>query len=311
MIARRTVRGLLQMALLGFVLWYVRAHWSEYEHVFQQAHPQWAPVLQATFLVIIAYVALIQTWRQVVVAWGERLTFKDAMRIWFVSNLGKYVPGKVWSIAAMGTLAQEVGISPMAAVGSSVVVQLVNLVTGFGVFFIAGARAMEVPLAAAVAVVLLGGTLAVSPWLLPVMVRTVNRLTGRQVRVPMLPPRAIWWAGVGTTTAWVLYGLAFQFFAAGISAGEAGGSAGDWTAVFIGPYLLGFIAVFSPGGIGVREFAMAEALQRTGLAVGALSALLVLASRVWLTLLEIVPGVFFLLVGPSHRSRSPSDPSGR
>ncbi|MHB0963801.1 MAG: hypothetical protein ACYC5V_11395, partial [Gemmatimonadaceae bacterium] len=84
------------------------------------------------------------------------------------------------------------------------------------------------------------------------------------------------------------------------------GTLGDWTAIFIGPYLVGFIAIFAPGGIGVREVAMAEALQRTGLAVGAVAALLVVSSRVWLTILEIIPGVLFLLVRPSRRSASSS-----
>jgi len=89
------------------------------------------------------------------------------MRIWFVSNLGKYVPGKIWAIAAMGTLAQEQGISPAAAMGSSVVVQLVNLVTGFGVFFIAGAHVMDVPAGALAGVVGLGVVLSGAPWLVP------------------------------------------------------------------------------------------------------------------------------------------------
>jgi hypothetical protein len=304
---RRVIRVALQLALLGFVIWYVRAHWSEYEHLFQQARPAWRMLAGSCFLVCLAYLVLIQTWRQVVEAWGERLSFGDAMRIWFVSNLGKYVPGKIWAIAAMGTLAQEQGVSPVAAVGSSLVVQLVNLVTGFAIFFIAGAQAVDVPVAALAGVVVLAGALAVAPSLLPPTVQLVNRLSGRQFGVPHLPRRAIWWAGAGTALAWVLYGLAFQFFAIGMSAGAVGGSLGDWTAVFIGPYLIGFIAVFAPGGIGVREVAMAEALQRTGLAVGALAALLVAASRVWLTILEIIPGVLFLLIRPSRRSDSSSD----
>lgn len=305
--ARRLVRHALQLALLGFVFWYVRAHWDEYARVFQQSSPEWKALAASCFFVCVAYVVLIQTWRQVVEAWGERLTFSSAMRIWFVSNLGKYVPGKVWSIAAMGTLAQEQGISPVAAVGSSVVVQLVNLVTGFGVFFIAGAQAVDVPLGALAGVVALAAALAVSPSLVPPAVRLVNRLSGRQLSIPRLPRRAIWWAGAGTALAWLLYGIAFQLFAMGMSGSTIGGSLGDWTAVFIGPYLLGFIAVFSPGGIGVREVAMAEALQRTGLAVGAMSALLVASSRVWLTVLEIIPGVLFLLVRPLDRSVSSSD----
>ena len=206
----------------------------------------------------------------------------------------------------MGTLAQEQGISPAAAMGSSVVVQLVNLVTGFGVFFIAGAHVIDVPAGAMAGVIALGVVLFGAPWLVPVGVRWLNALTGRQVALPHLPPRALWWAAAGTALAWVLYGVAFQLFAAGMMDGHAPGTLGDWTAIFIGPYLLGFIAVFAPGGAGVRELFMAEALQRTGLAVGAVAALLVVSSRVWLTILEIIPGVLFLLVSPSRRSASSS-----
>ncbi len=303
---RRVVRTVLQLALLLFLGGYLYINWDDYEHAFAQSSPDWGLLTLSSLLVLVAYAVLIQTWRQVVVAWGGRLPFSDAMRIWFVSNLGKYVPGKVWAIAAMGTLAQERGISPAAAMGSSVVVQLVNLVTGFGVFFIAGAHVMDVPAGAMAGVVALGIVVFGAPWLVPEGVRLLNAVTGRQVTLPHLPPRAIWWAAAGTALAWVLYGVAFQLFAAGMMEGTAPGTLGDWTAVFIGPYLVGFITIFAPGGIGVREVAMAEALQRTGLAVGAMAALLVLSSRVWLTILEIIPGVLFLLVRPSRRSDSPS-----
>lgn len=303
---RRIVRTVLQLALLLFLGGYLYINWDDYAHAFAQSSPDWGLLTLSSLLVLVAYAVLIQTWRQVVVAWGERLSFSDAMRIWFVSNLGKYVPGKIWAIAAMGTLAQEQGISPAAAMGSSVVVQLVNLVTGFGVFFIAGAHVMDVPAGALAGVVGLGVVLFGAPWLVPGGVRLLNAVTGRRVTLPHLPPRAIWWAAAGTALAWVLYGVAFYLFAAGMMDGSAAGTLGDWTAIFIGPYLVGFIAVFAPGGIGVREVAMAEALQRTGLAVGAMAALLVLSSRVWLTILEIIPGVLFLLVKPSPRSASSS-----
>ena len=91
-----------------------------------------------------------------------------------------------------------------------------------------------------------------------------------------------------------------------MSAGSVGGTWGEWTAIFVGPYLVGFISFFAPAGLGMRELAMAEALQRSGLAAGALAALLVLASRVWLTLLEIIPGVLLLLVTPRVRTDSSS-----
>lgn len=304
---RRIVRTVLQFALLLFLGGYLYINWDDYEHAFSQPAPHWGLVALSSLVVIAAYAVLIQTWRQVVVAWGERLTFPTAMRIWFVSNLGKYVPGKVWAIAAMGTLAQQQGISPAAAMGSSVVVQLVNLVTGFGVFFVAGANVIDVPAAALAGALGLGIMVFSAPWLVPAGVRFLNTLTGRQVKLPHLPPRAIWWAAAGTTLAWVLYGVAFQLFVSGMLRGPAPGTLGDWTAIFIGPYLIGFLAVFAPGGAGVREVFMAEALQRTGLVAAAVAALLVVSSRVWLTILEIIPGVLFLLVSPSRRSDSSSD----
>ncbi|MHB0964436.1 MAG: hypothetical protein ACYC5V_14645, partial [Gemmatimonadaceae bacterium] len=224
---RRIVRTVMQLALLLFLGGYLYVNRDDYAHAFAQPAPQWGLLSLSSLMVLVAYAVLIQTWRQVVVAWGGRLTFSDAMRIWFVSNLGKYVPGKVWAIAAMGTLAQEQGISPAAAMGSSVVVQLVNLVTGFGVFFIAGAHVMDVPAGAMAGVIALGIVVFGAPWLVPVGVRWLNTLTGRQVALPHLPPRALWWAAAGTALAWVLYGVAFQLFAAGMMDGTAPGTLGD------------------------------------------------------------------------------------
>ena len=126
--------------------------------------------------------------------------------------------------------------------------------------------------------------------------------------MPHLPARAIWWAGAGTAVAWTLYGVAFQWFAWGISGGVTSGTTGDWIAIFIGPYLVGFITLFSPGGLGAREVAMLEALPRAGLATGALAALLVVSSRLWLTVLEVIPGVLFMLIRPATRRDSPSAP---
>lgn len=300
-------RRALQVALLGFVAWYVARHRATYGQVFASAAPDWGAIACSCALVLLSYGVLIQTWRMTVNAWGEHLSFGDASRIWFISNLGKYVPGKVWAIAAMGTLAQDSGVSPVAAVGSSLVVQLVNLLTGFGVFAVAGAHVMQLPGGTVVGVASLAALVLLTPWLVPFGVRLLNRLSKRQFVEPHLPARAIWWAGAGTALAWTLYGIAFQWFATGISGGATAGTTGDWIAIFVGPYLLGFVAIFAPGGIGVREIAMAEALERTGLAVGALSTLLVAASRLWLTALEIIPGVLFLLLRPAARRVSSSD----
>ena len=301
------LRRALQVALLALVAWYIAGNWNEYEHALSTAHPDWIVIARSSALVFLSYLVLIQTWRQTVNAWGEHLTFADAARIWFISNLGKLLPGRVLAIAAMGTLARDAGVSPVAAIGSALVVQLVNIVTGFGVFMVAGAHVMRLPGGMAVAVGLLAALLLVTPWMVPAAVRLLNRVSRRDFAMPHLPPSAIWWAGAGTALAWAMYGVAFQWFASGISGGATAGTTADWIAIFVGSYLFGFVVLFAPAGLGAREVAMAEALERAGLAVGALSALLVAASRLWLTVLEIVPGVLFLLIRPAaHRGSSSS-----
>ncbi|MBI2408986.1 MAG: flippase-like domain-containing protein [Gemmatimonadetes bacterium] len=307
MTGKRVMRHVLQVALLGFVAWYVAHNWAEYQHLFRDAHPDWLLLTVSSGFVLLAYGVLIQTWRQTVVAWGEQISFVDAMRIWFISNLAKNAPGRIWAIAAMGTLAQARGVSPVAAVGSSLVVQLVNVVTGLLVFMIAGSRALQLPWLVVAAIAALGVATLAAPSMLPSMVRLVNRVTKRSVSLPPLPHRAIWWAAAGTALAWVLYGFAFEALAVGLGA-SAQGASGDWMAIFIGSYLLGFIAVFATAGLGVREIAMAEGLQRTGLAAGGLVALLVAASRVWLTVLEIIPGVVLLLLQPLERRGTSTRP---
>src|SRR4029079_11729625 len=78
-------------------------------------------------------------WRVMSRVLSESPPFSPAARIWFVSNLGKYVPGKVWQIAAMGALAQRNGVSATAAIGSSLLVNLVSVLAGFAVIAVTAA----------------------------------------------------------------------------------------------------------------------------------------------------------------------------
>jgi glycosyltransferase 2 family protein len=68
---------------------------------------QWTWILAATALVFGAYALLIEGWRRVLDAWDSHLPFSDAARIWFLSNLAKYVPGNIWSLTTMGVMARR------------------------------------------------------------------------------------------------------------------------------------------------------------------------------------------------------------
>lgn len=294
---RSGLRFALQAALVALVSWFagvtLARQWGELQSLGRALHPRWGYVVASALVVLLSYAVLIQTWRRTVVAWGERLSFADGARIWFVSNLGRYVPGKVWQIGAMGALAQRQGVSPVAAVGSALVVSLVNVLAGFAVVGATGADSLQLGTAARLALGVLTSGVLLAPWLLPLITRAAARISGRDIATPRLPASAVWIAAAGCVVAWLLYGLAFRLLSRGLLP-LVGGNAADATAVFTGSYLVGFLVLFAPGGIGAREVAMYLALQRTGIAEGADATLLVVASRLWLTVLELLPGLLFL-----------------
>jgi hypothetical protein len=117
-----------------------------------------------------------------------------------------------------------------------------------------------------------------------------------------VPARAIWLAAASTTASWLLYGLAFALFAHGISP-RATGNATSYIAVYTGSYLAGYLALFAPGGVGIREAALVIAMPRFGLASAADAAVIAIASRLWLTILEILPGLLLFRSGSTQTAR--------
>ena len=265
------------------------------------------------------YLLLVEAWRVTLRVWSASLAFTTAARIWFVSNLGKYVPGKVWQIAAMGAMAQREGVPAVAAVGSSLVVNLVNIVAGFAVIAITagdevaaavGGPSGSVSKTAVVAIAASGIlALAIAPLVIPRLVRIAARVTRRSLTIPTVPARAIWIAAAATSASWVLYGIAFALFAKGVSP-SATGNASSYIAVYTGSYLAGYLAIFAPGGVGVREAVLILAMSGFQLASAADAAVIAVASRLWLTVLEIVPGVLLLRrPGAANAARNSSDDS--
>jgi hypothetical protein len=303
----------VQVVVIAVVVWFaartLQGQWAEFRGRALTVRPRWSGVFGSGALVLLTYALLIESWRALVHGWGDRLGYGDAVRIWTVSNLGRYLPGKVWSIGAMGLLAQRAGVSPVAAAGSALLGTLVNLAAGFIVLFFAGPSVISTlaPRAAPYAALLpiVGGlALLALPALLPV----IGGLAARVTRRPYVPRRfrmtTLARVAAANVASWVLYGVAFRWLA-GALLPELAGKWVEYVAVFAGSYLAGYLALVVPGGIGVRELSMTAALVRLGAASGPDAALLAVASRLWLTVLELVPGLVFIARGalrPASRS---------
>ena len=301
---RRLLVG-AQVAFAIAVVWFaadrVSEQWSALRDVRQSIDVRWPPLLLASALVLLTYALLIETWRAVLSAWSARLPFWQAARITSVSNLGRYVPGKIWQITAMGLMAQRRGVPPVAAAGSAILTNLVSILTGLGVVLASGSRFLRLSGAAVAGIAVLGLCVVLAPFIVPRVTALAERVLRRPMTVMKVPARSIWIAALGSLCAWLLYGTAFQLLARGV----LGSSAGAWSAyvaVYTGSYLAGFLALFAPGGIVVRESVMVLGLTQLGLATNAEAVVLAVASRLWLTILEVVPGLFFLARDGAHHA---------
>lgn len=319
--ARRWLLRAAKLLVLGVVVWYVhaalRGSWTEFRAAATTLRPDWALVSAAVGVVLATYALLVDVWRRLATAGAGPIPFWAAARVWSIASLGKYVPGKLWQVAALGAMAQRYGVSPVVAAAAALLSTAINMAAAGAVVALAGPRVVRhflpasapawVPLLTVVAATGAVVTLLALPWLLPRGLAVIGRRMGRPAVV--VPRGVLWYAVGGNLASWVLYGLAFWIFARALDAG----SAGDWpsaVAVFTGSYLAGYLALVVPGGIGVREVAMIAALTGLGLATTAEATVLAFASRLWLTVLEIVPGACFLardaLVRTQHPSRDPS-----
>lgn len=279
----------------------VAREWHAVGHRFADLRPGWIALLAASVIVLATYAFLVEIWRRVLAAWDVELEWGTAARIWLVSSLGKYIPGGLWSVAALGVMAKNRGASPVAAAGSSVIINVLNLASGLALVLIFGARIVPHPaLFALVAIVVVAGFL-VAPSILPWLLATASRITGRNLDIGTVPRSTIWWSLGGTLVAWCTYGVAFHLFSIAMLGGSAvHGSIVLFIAAYTAAYILGFV-VPSVAGLGVREAGIVEAMSHLGLASTSDAIVVALASRLWLTVLEVVPGLIALALGRAER----------
>lgn len=302
----RVAQWIFAVLVLSFVALALGKRWDLVGGALATLRIDWVKLVIASLFVLAGYAVLIESWRRVLAAWDTSLSWTTAAEIWFASNLGKYVPGNVWALAAAGVMARKRGASAIAAAGSSVLVTILNLLSGFALVLLFASRLVQhAAVFAAVAGALVLGALS-APIILPHVVAIAARLLKRDIAMPRIPASTIWWALMGTAVTWCAYGVAFRLFAAAILGDSAvHGEYVLYIAAYTAAYILGFIALFAPAGLGVREAGIIEVLPLLGLTSHSDAFIVAVTSRLWLTALEVIPGVVALAAG-YFRSRTRS-----
>ncbi len=274
------VQGLVTLAVVAFVGRALARNWDQFRslHVTLTIGPGW--IAGSVLLVFLTYVMQVESWRRILAGWGQRLTFRAAARVWSLANLGRYVPGKVWSVAGLVVLAQQAGVEAGPAAASAFVLQAISLGTGAAVVAaVAPGSAPPLRLAAAGLAAVL--TITVLVW--PRTARRLGRLVNATAPLEPLRPSAVFAGAVLTVLSWGTYGAAFWMLTRGLVPDTPLPLNAAIGAFTLG-YILGVLALFAPGGVGVRELVLIGLLAPFLGSGGAVA--VSVASRLLLTVLE-------------------------
>lgn len=302
MSTRRVWAILVQAVALGAGGWFLlrTAVTSWGSIALADLRPAWLSLALASGLTGATYLFLVFLWVVNLRWWHERMPYLDAARVWFVSNLTRFIPGGLWQLVGLAALARARNVSPMLATAGALLQQVVLVLTAL-VVAAAWTPALlsqwtgVIPPADMLAVTGLGVALLVLvlPRAMPLVGRAAAWVLRRPVTWPALPTGPFTVYVVGLCLPWVAYGIAFWLFARGILGAQAPGFS---LAVggFVASYAVGLIVVFAPSGLVVREAALVAALTP---AIGSGAALvLAVAARVWLLVLELAMALGVVLL---------------
>jgi uncharacterized membrane protein YbhN (UPF0104 family) len=269
-----------------------------------RAHPWRAdPLLLVVSLLahvgVLAWGVLV--WRLLITAIApDAPPLRRLLRIWFLSSLARYIPGKVFQFVAVAQLAGRESMGSSVLIATLVVHTLVSVATALlvGVILLAPAvlgagTAIGVVVGAVVLAVCL-----VHPALARMAMGLVRRLPAR-FALDTVSWRGSWGHGVAILVAsvvgWFLYGVAFYLLISALSPMEPGAYA-RITAANALSFVAGFLSLL-PAGLGVREVALSELLK--GVLPGGVAPMVAVVARLWTIATELLGGALAMALARS------------
>lgn len=285
--------ALLVLALLfcGYGLF---ARWDETRRAVTEL--SWPYIGAALVAGLLGLGAAMLAWRSILAGLGSPLPLRASVRIYFVSMLGKYIPGSVWAFVAQMEMAKEHHVPRERGGSAALLAMVTTLADGLAV------AAITLPLTSQDASARYWWLLVLAPIFIAALhPRVVTSALNLALRLARRPPltrvaslatmvRALTW----TTLAWALFGAHAWLLV------RAAGGSGFFlsTGAYALAFTAGLLVVIAPGGVGVREAALTVALGPV-LPAGA-PLIVALASRVVMTVADLLWAGGAVLLGSRH-----------
>jgi uncharacterized membrane protein YbhN (UPF0104 family) len=303
---KKAATALLIAAAAFFLLRSIARDWPRV----RAFHWQVDPLLLAASVAVLVAMLVWGVW-----VWGLVLRrfehapvrFGTLLRIWFLSNLARYIPGTVFQFLTAAQLSRSAGLSAAVLLTSLLVHTGITLLSAL----LISVWTLAAPLFPALPPTIVGA-ISVAAAALAAMFVHPRFLNGALGIIPRLLKKNVirwngsWAYGVGllalSLVSWAMYGVAYWMFIRSLTPMSIRDlpTVGGVNAL---SFAAGWIVFFAPGGLGVREFAM-NALLLPLLPAG-VAALISIAARLWNVAGEVLGGALVLLFA-RRRSDPPS-----
>lgn len=301
------VKALIIIAIFIFIFKSLFDNWGQLKAA--KATFNYYYVISSVIVMQLAWLTTSWSWCKTLEIFGHKISFRNAFVIYFRSMVGKYLPGKFMQLMGMTYIASQKGVPEGLTVASVVIGQVYSLFSGVVIFagallawefksssgYLLGFRWSAIP----ILIVILG--LSFRPGLMIPLINWFLRLMKRVEIKTTIGIRQALSIFILFLIPWFVFGLSFWLLARSLAPVPLSQYA-LLTSIVVGGTVIGFLAVFSPGGIGVREGAMVILIPAmTGYPIAYASALAV-GYRIVMSLVELVD---FGLTWAVDRSKRP------
>jgi len=281
---RPAIRWALFAVAVGLIVWAVSTQWADVSDA-ASGVGVW-PLLSATALTMVALACNTVSWRAVMRSVGLDAPLPEASAVFLVSQAGKYVPGAVWPVIAQAEFARAHGVSRARAMTGSLVAMAVGVVMAavvgaLGIVAFAPGSLTHYWWALVLAVVL---AVMLVPAILERMLRIALRVLRRDAQPPRIAAPALAASALWSALNWAALGLHAWILLRALGADDA--NLGIVTGAFALAWLVGFVVVIAPAGVGPREAALVALLASAATAPQALA--LALLSRFAMTVADAI-----------------------
>ena len=246
---RGALRVLAALVAVGALAGATVAQWSKVADAV--AEMSVAALVVGAVATTLATLCSMLAWRAVLADLGSPLPYGAAGGVFFLGQLGKYLPGAVWPVVAQMELGKEHGV-PRRRSGVAALLVIVMGLTAGGVV-----SAVTLPFV---------GELGEHRWVLalpvlglallhPAVPRLAARLMRREPPERTLSRRGVAIALGWSVAQWVAYGVGVWAISRNLD-GAPGGLLALATGAYALAWAAGFVVLVAPAGAGVREGAL-------------------------------------------------------